>query len=428
MRGLYIGLLCLATASSQAQEKTATLVVNCQSVSLHSAWPLDIVTFDGNPGIPQHQVGSNFVSWTSELRPRTSQPGVFEADYLVGDWSNPANYGSFTVALPTTDSDGNSLIDAIQIDKPGNVLLTGSGQSEWPNPGPFGITGSLTRAAGADSGDFSMIWSSPGLIVTNTGAIHLFSHAGDLTYTRGNPNWFTVNFAVMADDETVAFYSASTSFTVVNADLITTPQFVITNNDNSTIEVYPGSLRRSGNKYSGSFEIADGNSSSPWRDYIHWTADITDNNDADGNGIPDLTDDLRQPGLLDASFDPGSGANGDVNSLAIQTDGKVVIGGDFTSFNGIARSRIARLHPDGSLDNGFAASEINNRINSVVVRGDGQVFIGGEFTRIGSSQASRIAALDSRGNSDFSFIAGFGADGAVQGMALLKNGNVLAGG
>src|SRR5436305_323162 len=58
-------------------------------------------------------------------------------------------------------------------------------------------------------------------------------------------------------------------------------------------------------------------------------------------------------GDLDAGFDPGTGANNSVLTTALQPDGKIIIGGAFTSYNSIGRNRIARLNVDGSLDAGF---------------------------------------------------------------------------
>src|SRR6185503_17925654 len=58
-------------------------------------------------------------------------------------------------------------------------------------------------------------------------------------------------------------------------------------------------------------------------------------------------------GDVDLSFDPGSGVNGPVNSVAVQPDGKVVIGGAFTTVKGLKRFKIARLNADGSGDGSF---------------------------------------------------------------------------
>ena len=61
------------------------------------------------------------------------------------------------------------------------------------------------------------------------------------------------------------------------------------------------------------------------------------------------------PGALDPDLNPGVGANGAIRSVAVQLDGHLVIVGDFTSYGGIARLHIARVHADGSLDEGFDA-------------------------------------------------------------------------
>ena len=52
---------------------------------------------------------------------------------------------------------------------------------------------------------------------------------------------------------------------------------------------------------------------------------------------------LNADGSLDDSFNVGTGANNTIWSSAIQSDGKIIIGGLFTTFNGIARTRIARI-------------------------------------------------------------------------------------
>src|SRR2546426_218868 len=62
---------------------------------------------------------------------------------------------------------------------------------------------------------------------------------------------------------------------------------------------------------------------------------------------------LTSSGTVDTSFDTSSGANDVVYSVALQTDGKVLIGGAFTSFGGTGRARVARLNSNGTPDNGF---------------------------------------------------------------------------
>src|SRR5262245_54504349 len=63
---------------------------------------------------------------------------------------------------------------------------------------------------------------------------------------------------------------------------------------------------------------------------------------------------LEYDGTLDASFDAGNGPDipGTV-ALALQPDGKILVGGPFTLFNGYQREHICRLNPDGSVDLSF---------------------------------------------------------------------------
>ena len=55
---------------------------------------------------------------------------------------------------------------------------------------------------------------------------------------------------------------------------------------------------------------------------------------------------LAQPhaGDVDSTFDPGAGPNDSVAAIALQSDGKVLLGGNFTSFNDLPRARVVRLY------------------------------------------------------------------------------------
>ena len=78
-----------------------------------------------------------------------------------------------------------------------------------------------------------------------------------------------------------------------------------------------------------------------------------------------------QQGSIDNSFNPidkgiSSGANGEILSSVVQPDGKIIIVGNFTSYNGVTINRIARVFQDGSLDNTFnVGSGANSTIYSV---------------------------------------------------------------
>lgn len=96
---------------------------------------------------------------------------------------------------------------------------------------------------------------------------------------------------------------------------------------------------------------------------------------------------VGQSGAVDGTFNPGSGVNGAVYAMAVQADGKLVIGGEFTAFNGIPRSNLARLNADGSLDTTFTPGSIAGRVEALVVQSDGKVVIGGSSPAWAASRA-----------------------------------------
>jgi hypothetical protein len=95
-----------------------------------------------------------------------------------------------------------------------------------------------------------------------------------------------------------------------------------------------------------------------------------------------------QPAALDFTFNPGSGPgwessgeNGSqINCMALETNGQIVVGGAFSTFNGVNRSYIARLNADGGLNAAFNPGVgPSGQVNCVAVQSDGKVLIGGSF-------------------------------------------------
>src|SRR5689334_19679552 len=84
-----------------------------------------------------------------------------------------------------------------------------------------------------------------------------------------------------------------------------------------------------------------------------------------------------QSGALDKSFSPTTGPDSLVYAVATQPDGKIVIGGQFTSVNSTNRPRVARLNANGSLDLGFGTTAgVNDTIYALAIQPDGRVLIG----------------------------------------------------
>ena len=97
---------------------------------------------------------------------------------------------------------------------------------------------------------------------------------------------------------------------------------------------------------------------------------------------------FAQAGTNDPTFNPddlgngfGDGADDMVKVVCVQPDGKILIGGKFTKYNGVARSYLARLNADGTLDASFHSpiyqTPVERAVNAIIVRPDGKIMIGG---------------------------------------------------
>ena len=159
----------------------------------------------------------------------------------------------------------------------------------------------------------------------------------------------------------------------------------------------------------------------------------TYNNDAGASdGIMRLNSDGTRDTLFTVS---GTGANSVVFAVAVQTDGKILIGGDFTAYNddSAASDRIMRLNSDGTRDASFnpGGTGANIIVHSVAVQSDGKILIGGEFTSYNNDAAASdgIMRLNANGTRDTSFnVGGAGANGTVLAVAVQSDGKIIVGG
>jgi uncharacterized delta-60 repeat protein len=138
---------------------------------------------------------------------------------------------------------------------------------------------------------------------------------------------------------------------------------------------------------------------------------------------------LNPNGSLDSGFNPGNGANGAVQAIAVQPDGRIIVAGDFSEFDNQSAQFIVRLHPNGSLDSSFqAAGGVNGFIYTVALQPDGKIVIGGAFTTAGGAPRNRIARLNSDGTLDTGFDPGTGANDDVFALALQPDGKIIMAG
>ena len=134
-------------------------------------------------------------------------------------------------------------------------------------------------------------------------------------------------------------------------------------------------------------------------------------------------------GTLDVTFNPGSGANDSITCVALTTNNEVVIGGNFTSFNGSFRSRIALVNTNGSLDTSFNPGQgFNGPVNAILLQPNGQLLVGGDFTAYNGRTKNYLARLNLDGSLDTTFDAGTNLNAAVHALGLQSNGQVVVGG
>ena len=123
---------------------------------------------------------------------------------------------------------------------------------------------------------------------------------------------------------------------------------------------------------------------------------------------------------------PDAKANGTVWALAVQRDGKILLGGEFTTVGGRLRRSLARLHPGGDLDATFAAGTEVAPVWSVTVQADDRILLAGGFKTLAGQTRSRIGRLNSDGTLDPTFHPE--ADGSIHAVAFQADGQILVGG
>ncbi|MBI5771401.1 MAG: immunoglobulin domain-containing protein, partial [Verrucomicrobia bacterium] len=146
---------------------------------------------------------------------------------------------------------------------------------------------------------------------------------------------------------------------------------------------------------------------------------------------------LHANGSLDTDF-MNRGFNDVVKTIVVQSDDKVIVGGGFAIFvaaGGAAtsRARLARLNADGSLDSTYAPTINGSGVYSVAacaLQSDGALLVGGYFTSINGMSAGNIGRLSGAGGIDTTFSAAVGAgfNGEVRALTIDAQGRVLAGG
>ena len=135
---------------------------------------------------------------------------------------------------------------------------------------------------------------------------------------------------------------------------------------------------------------------------------------------------LNTNGSIDNTFSAGTGFNNTVWVIKVQTNGKILVGGNYTQYNGNPKSNLIRLNSDGSVDNSFNTGlGLNGQVFDIILQSDGKKIILGDFTTVNGNSHVRIVRLNDDGSVDNTFNSGTGFNGTVY-SGVLDEGKILA--
>jgi uncharacterized delta-60 repeat protein len=135
---------------------------------------------------------------------------------------------------------------------------------------------------------------------------------------------------------------------------------------------------------------------------------------------------LNASGSLDTTFNPGTGASEAVKTIAVQSDGKILIGGNFTTFNGTPNAYLLRLNTDGSIDSSFnVGTGTQNTVSNIALQPDGKILVAGNFTAFNGIIRYGIARLDANGALDNSFSPFFDVAQSISGLRIQPDGKII---
>src|SRR6266568_3767450 len=121
---------------------------------------------------------------------------------------------------------------------------------------------------------------------------------------------------------------------------------------------------------------------------------------------------LNADGTLDTGFDPGAGggAFSHVRSLALQTDGRILVGRWSSPLGDQSHTNISRLNPDGTPDTSFKpeAGVFFQNVYALAVQADGKILVGGLFSTLGGQSRYGLGRLNADGTLDASFSPALG--------------------
>jgi hypothetical protein len=234
-----------------------------------------------------------------EIMPSTPGGSTYSTDFAVYDTTHGYYYarGPMAISLPSTDSDGNGCPDALQVNRSFSNVGTATtseyaspdGGNSWFYYGERSYTFTFNRNAGSALGSFNGSGYDPTSRSTSTfsGGFSVEGGTGGAVY---NPSSRSITFGGNSFSFDTSGSGTST-YTRISDDQVSVAQFNFVTSDGYTRVIKAFTLNRSGGYYRAyPVELVDGDPRTSYVDFKYCHVEILDNNDADADGIPDLSD------------------------------------------------------------------------------------------------------------------------------------------
>ena len=287
----FILVIAILISTSSALANTANINGISYSVSFHKAtayigghlFEVYFTTYDDNRySVPLYDYSDGYYYYSQELKKVGS---LYKMDYfLIVDYYVD-DYGEISIDLGSADINSNGIDDFCEKSLSFNKSVSGTWYSS--DGGSGGLNGSITRNANSNGGTYSLTAHNTDVgDMPMSGNFYVGTVSGTIDYLEKEKT-FSITYRFTFDSQSSP-QTIETSYEILDQNRIKV----------NAKEIFPSTVfTRNGNTYSAVIVLTDGEPITSWPDYQKWLVLIEDTNDADGDGIPDLSDPPEPKGM-----------------------------------------------------------------------------------------------------------------------------------
>lgn len=282
-------------------------------------------SYDGGASTLLYDTDSlGYATFSDELLPSLSEPGVYRTDYALYVNKKYNAAGTISATFPTVDSDQNGIADFLQKNKQVNSSVSGKLLRQLPSLAPeISVSGQIIRSAGSSQGTYSFTGRDPEVgNITYRGDLYLVNLLGKLKYNPSSSS-VTIEADLEREGGAVLRYTSTLNYSITDVNTISFPAGEFTNPNLPDSFTKAFVLKRTGNRYLGRLEFVDAFRGTSWPDYTAWQLEIVDANDSDRDGVPDLSDPpiVQSPPTISVQPVSQTRTVGEAVSLTVQASG-----------------------------------------------------------------------------------------------------------